>query len=64
VRANCYDCTPLYKAQLFSGKFINKYIPLATTMPKSDQLYQKYLPEIYNSDINWIKNNSIGKRFH
>ncbi len=30
-------------------------------MPKSDQLYQKYLPEIYSSHIIWIKNNSIGK---
>ncbi len=50
-----YDCIPLYKAELFNGKFIKKYIPSAITSPKSDQLYKIYLPQVYDSDIDWIK---------
>jgi hypothetical protein len=46
VRAQCYDCIPLYKANPFNGKFIKKYIPSAITLPKSDQLYKKYLLEV------------------
>jgi hypothetical protein len=62
VRAQCYDCIPLYKADLFNGKFIKKYIPSAIALPKSYQLYKKYLPEVYDSDIDWIKTKLRAKK--
>lgn len=63
VRAMSYSGIPLHQAGTFLGQFMKKYCPALRTMPGYVQLSNKYLVDVYQDHMSFVKSLITGKKF-
>ena len=62
TRAIIYSGLPLHQADTYIGKVLRKYCPAARTMPGARQMREKYLPEIFATHMDHIKQNIVDQK--
>ena len=62
VRALSFSAIPITQLDTFLGLYLRKYCPALRSMPKSQQVANKYLVDVYNEHMSTIKSKIVGKK--